>query len=307
MSSPARCDHNRIHRDSADIGRHNECRVPDPFSTPAPTTRRLQTSRAPKGRGRPRKQAPISPAGTLDFEDNSGFPSSPLGPFSHRPPRSIGAFGSPVDPQETQVESLIDGEDTSAVMDSLPSPSSSAAAPFQDALEHTPGGTSFIRETPLLDVSAGGVNSEPDSSILADQREPASTAKQDTDAANTQQWEHDAIQMGLEIDHLRRSRAVVVEELENSTALVNRLQVRRRVLEATAMITNVLLGQTQCDREAADDDAREARRHAQRVKRHLGSLLLLVLFMIVAYILWCWHKAPEMEYIRQRREAVLHE
>lgn len=98
-----------------------------------------------------------------------------------------------------------------------------------------------------------------------------------------------------------------MKALEDSTALVYRLQVRRRIHEASAEVNNTLLTQTQHDREAADEEAREARRQTERANRQWSALLILVLLMIVVYVLWCRYKAPEMEYIRRRREAVLNE
>ncbi|KAF2162957.1 hypothetical protein M409DRAFT_57995 [Zasmidium cellare ATCC 36951] len=302
-SPPARCEHNRIHRDHTDISPQNKCQVEDiPIWTPKPknTSSKTQSSQAApekRGRGRPRKQ-PVTPAtDSVEFDDNASSPLSPLAALSKHLPRALTSLFTPQATQEDPVE---------VARGDSPDPAESESASSPDMLQHTPGGTSFVPGTPFDDMPAAEDDGSVSEDILAQQTSPPQPT-QDVFASTLALLEHDAVQSQLEIQHLQRSRDVVVEELADKTALANRLRTRGMVYEANAVVTTAELDQTQRDRDAADEHARAARRQAEQVKLRLGSLLTLIVLMVVAYVLWCCYKSPEMEYIRQRRVAVLHE
>lgn len=304
-STPARCEHNRIHRNHSDIDRHNKCQVEDiPIWTPKPknTTTKTHTSQpAPqkRSRGRPRKQVltpPQEDQDQIDFDDTNGFPSSPLASFAQHPLRALGSLFTP---NASQQEPAPMSESETPATDDAEAPSST------DGLRYTPGGDPFVPETPLDDMptAAGDDGSVFDGMSSVPNPQPAPVDDNSVLAA----WEHDVIQYENEINHLQRSRARVEEDLADKNFLAKCLRTRNLVHEATEVVTNKELDQTQRERDAADEHARQARRQAEQVKLHLGSLVVLLVLLMVAYALWCWYRSPEMEYIRQRRVAVLHE
>lgn len=295
-SSPFRCSHKRIHRDTTNIGDHNNCEVPPiVIWTPDPprtgSSNRQANDQSPKrGRGRPRKQTLITPPDDqADFSDNQDIPSSPL---ESRSTAFLRPFGSLFTPQASQEESALPAEDETSDMES-------SIAPHSEVLQHTPGGTSFVPDTPFGDTAVvQGHDPGPESFVREDTTPELSQAVTTSNVDNTR--EYDFLQQKLEEQQLRRSRARCIEELEDSTALVNRLQTRRQILEAQTKETNAMLARTKLDGEANKEDA-------EHTKQQLGGLLVLLIGLIVAYVLWGWYKAPDMEYIRQRREAVLTE
>ncbi|KAK4502245.1 hypothetical protein PRZ48_005670 [Zasmidium cellare] len=304
-STPARCEHNRIHRDHSDISGQNKCQVVDvPIWTPKPKkpTNKTQTCQgAPKKKSSPREAAVTPDTDPTDFDNDSFLPSSPLAALSKLPR----ALGSLFTPQATQEDPVMMAQSGGPDPDSDSGESEAAFSP--DVVQHTPGGTSFVPGTPFDDMPAAGDDGSDTDSVWSSPEVSTPPPTQESIASTLAALQHDAVQSQLEIQHLQRSRAVVEVELEDKTALANRLRTRGMVYEATAVVTNMELDQTQRDRDAADEHAREARRDAEQVKQRLGSFLALVLLMVVAYVLWCWYMAPEMEYIRQRRVAVLRE
>lgn len=304
-STPARCEHKRIHRDHTDIDRHYKCKVENiPMWTPKPknTTNKTQTSQpAPpkRGRGRPRKQnltPPQEDQDQIDYDDTNGFPSSPLASFARYPLRALGSLFTP---KASQQEPAAMPESESPATDDGEAPSS------PDGLRYTPGGNPFVPETPLDDMPApaGDDGSVFDGMLSA----PNPHSAPGVDTSVLAAWRHDVVQYENEINHLQRVRARVVEELADKDFLAKCLRTRNLIHEATEVVTKTELDQSQRERDAADEHARQARRQAEQVKLHLGLLVVLLVLLMVAYALWCWYRSPEMEYIRQRRVAVLRE
>lgn len=93
----------------------------------------------------------------------------------------------------------------------------------------------------------------------------------------------------LENQQLNRTRNGLIQELESSTGLVNRLRSRNQVIEATA-------GHMQTMQV-----------HKRRANGMLGSMLVFALFLIVMYVAWCWFNASDFAYIGMRRGQVLTE
>ncbi|EME45188.1 hypothetical protein DOTSEDRAFT_71043 [Dothistroma septosporum NZE10] len=109
----------------------------------------------------------------------------------------------------------------------------------------------------------------------------------------------------FEIQHLRRSRAQCAQELEESTGLVNRLQVRRQIQEADAIFNMNRLGQLEANRRAAREQAVEAEYERRATMFHLRLILALLVAVMLAYGCWCVYMSPELKYIMKRREEVL--
>ncbi|KAK4624216.1 hypothetical protein CLAFUW4_05968 [Fulvia fulva] len=111
----------------------------------------------------------------------------------------------------------------------------------------------------------------------------------------------------LEIQHLRRSRAQYAHELEESTGLVNRLQTRRQIHEADAVINHSMLEQLNRERRDAWDQASEAEYQRRRTRKRLGVVLAMLVIMVSMYGCWCVYMSAEFEYINKRRIEVLRE
>ena len=93
----------------------------------------------------------------------------------------------------------------------------------------------------------------------------------------------------LENQQLNRTRNGLIEELESSTGLVNRLRSRNQVIEAT---TQHMQGM---------------QAHKRKTNGMLGGMLVFALFLIVMYAAWCWFNASDFAYIGMRRGQVLTE
>lgn len=93
----------------------------------------------------------------------------------------------------------------------------------------------------------------------------------------------------LENQHLNRTRNGLIEELESSTGLVNRLRSRNQVIEAT---TQHMQGM---------------QAHKRKTNGVLGIMLAFALFIMVMYAAWCWFNASDFAYIGTRRVQVLAE
>jgi hypothetical protein len=100
-----------------------------------------------------------------------------------------------------------------------------------------------------------------------------------------------------ELRNVRASRTRLVELLENSTALVNRLRTAGRVRDAD-FLARQSLHQEQRDR---------AVRNLARCRRRAAAAVAFLVAVIVLYVWWQWYNAVDLEYIRRRRIEVLYE
>lgn len=93
----------------------------------------------------------------------------------------------------------------------------------------------------------------------------------------------------LENQHLNRTRNGLIEELESSTGLVNRLRSRNQVIEATTQHMQTM------------------QVHRRKNNGMLGGMLAFALSIMVVYAAWCWFNASDFAYIGMRRGQALTE
>ncbi|KAK4961787.1 hypothetical protein LTR10_002278 [Elasticomyces elasticus] len=107
-----------------------------------------------------------------------------------------------------------------------------------------------------------------------------------------------------EVEYLRGRRRALTDELNASTAHVERLQARNHVTEVELMAERAVSAKARQDRETAHH-ASGAHNIAIRRQAILGRLqiIFVVLVLIVfVYGLWCWINQIEMRYIRSVAE-----
>lgn len=105
----------------------------------------------------------------------------------------------------------------------------------------------------------------------------------------------------IEIQDLRASRARLVEALNGSTSLVDRLRLRNQLTEIDGMRDRATAAQARA--QAAEE---KAQRVASEGKGHLlGCILATLMLALSVYAWWCWYNGADFKYIRQRTASQL--
>ncbi|KAK3637491.1 hypothetical protein LTR22_018214 [Elasticomyces elasticus] len=114
---------------------------------------------------------------------------------------------------------------------------------------------------------------------------------------------HDG-RLATEVEYLRGRRRALTDQLNASTAHVERLQARNHVTEVELMAERAVSAKKRQDRERARH-ALGAHDVAARKEAILGRLhIIFVVLVLIAFVygLWCWINQVEMRYIRSIAE-----
>ncbi|KAK4902338.1 hypothetical protein LTR27_001242 [Elasticomyces elasticus] len=114
---------------------------------------------------------------------------------------------------------------------------------------------------------------------------------------------HDS-RVTTEVEYLRGRRRTLTDQLNASTAHVERLQARNHVTEIELMAERAVSAKVRQDRERAHH-ASGARDVAARKEAILGRLqVMFVMLVLIAFVygVWCWINQVEMRYIRSVAE-----
>ncbi|KAK3634591.1 hypothetical protein LTR56_015171 [Elasticomyces elasticus] len=110
--------------------------------------------------------------------------------------------------------------------------------------------------------------------------------------------------LATEVEYLRGRRRTLTDQLNASTAHVERLQARNHVTEIELMAERAVSAKARQDRERAHH-ASGAHDVAVRKQAMLGRLqIIFVMLVLIAFVygLWCWINQVEMRYIRDVAE-----
>ncbi|KAM3417111.1 hypothetical protein BST61_g8687 [Cercospora zeina] len=300
MSSfPVRCDYCRLHRDPETVC---ECHERMQEHVRAATSQAVQVGDTETRRSRPknrrgRKSLPSSsPFSDPDIE------TSPLARFSTtvEAAQRRSQSGPPrTPPREKLLPEQLNSDSEADIRDNIV-----VASGRRNSMAATsPASTQVVEETPLWQLNGQQRfrNSVDDTPTPASRRAPAKAQEEVDPGAESVHYATHPDQ-ATEIARLRKSRNVLVQALEASTANLNRLQTR---ILATGGDRSALAEEPQqakLDRERALTAVAGVNKFSGRV---LTDLLVFLLVTMVFFLVWVWVNGPDYEYIQKRRTQVL--